>query len=142
MTTGEKQRLFFLLVCQWGIAIQRLGYEATFGEGWRTDEQAEINALGPQGRLTLVKLLTTVPLFARLALTIANNTGSGIRTSLHIDRLAVDVNLFKDGRYIADGSSPEWAEVGKLWESLHELARWGGRWGDGNHLSLEHEGRK
>jgi hypothetical protein len=140
MTRGEQQRLFFLLFCQWGISIHRLGYEATFGEGYRTDEQAEINAMGPEGRASLVTYLRGR--FSVLADKIKNNTGSGIRTSLHGDRLAQDVNLFHHGVYIEDGDSPQWHEVGKLWEQLHPLARWGGRWGDGNHLSLEFEGRK
>lgn len=142
MSRGEQQRLFFSLACQWGLAIQVLGYEATFGEARRTDEQAEINALGPALRNALVVLLRRVPMFEPLAKAIANNTGSGIRNSLHIDGLALDVNLFSAGTYQADGASPAWVAAGKLWESLHPLCRWGGRFGDGNHLSMEFEGRK
>ncbi len=142
MTKSEYQRLFFRLACQWGVELQRLDLEATFGEARRSDEQAEIHALGPANRNALVVLLQRVPLFSRLAAAIANNTGSGISRSLHLDGLALDVNLFSKGVYQADGASPAWVAAGKLWESLHPLCRWGGRWGDGNHISLEYEGRK
>jgi hypothetical protein len=27
--------------------------------------------------------------------------------------------------------------LGEWWEKQHPLARWGGRWGDGNHYSFE-----
>ena len=58
--------------------------------------------------------------------------------SLHKQRLAVDFNLFIDGKYItsADGHR----ELGEFWESLG--GAWGGRFDDGNHYSLEHEGRR
>lgn len=60
--------------------------------------------------------------------------------SNHYVRLAVDLNLFKNGLYQTDTMSH--LPLGEFWESLHELCCWGGRWGDGNHYSLEHEGRE
>lgn len=60
--------------------------------------------------------------------------------SLHPDRLAIDLNLFKDGQYLT--STEAHRELGEWWEQLHPLCRWGGRFNDGNHYSLEHEGRK
>ena len=53
--------------------------------------------------------------------------------SFHSERKAVDVNLFKDGKYLQ--TPDEWREAGELWESLG--GTWGGRWanGDANHLS-------
>lgn len=58
--------------------------------------------------------------------------------SNHKIRLAVDFNLFKDGQYMA--RSEDYAELGAFWESIG--GAWGGRFNDGNHFSLEHEGRK
>jgi len=59
--------------------------------------------------------------------------------SNHYIKLACDLNLFKDGAYLTE--TADHAEFGKYWESLHELCRWGGRFGDGNHYSLIHDGR-
>ena len=89
-----------------------MGYELTFGEAYRSPEEA-----------------------ARLA-----KLGLGIAKSLHTQRLAVDFNLFRDGKYLSSTSAHE--PLGEWWEKQHELCRWGGRFGDGNHYSLEHEGRK
>lgn len=62
--------------------------------------------------------------------------------SLHYSRLAIDLNLFVDGKYIRSGSRPEWKVLGEYWESLHPLCAWGGRFGDANHFSLKHGGRR
>lgn len=59
-------------------------------------------------------------------------------TSLHYDRLAIDLNLFRDGEYLI--STEDHFPLGEFWESMG--GSWGGRFGDGNHYSLEHEGRK
>ena len=62
----------------------------------------------------------------------------GLKTSLHRKRLAVDLNLFKDGRYQRTTKSHE--PLGLYWESIG--GSWGGRFDDGNHYSLEHGGVK
>jgi len=59
-------------------------------------------------------------------------------SSLHKERLAVDFNLFKDGKYLT--RSKDYAPPGEYWESLG--GAWGGRFNDGNHFSPEHGGRK
>lgn len=59
-------------------------------------------------------------------------------SSNHKIRLAVDFNLFKDGQYLS--RSEDYAKLGTFWESIG--GAWGGRFNDGNHFSLEHEGRK
>ncbi len=138
MTLGQKQRLFTRLVALFILECYRRGYELSFGEATRSNEQAEINAMGRSGRARLIDFLR--PVFPELSRTLEDNVGSGIRNSLHEQRLAIDFNLFKEGRYLQ--LTPEWQEMGEYWESLHPLARWGGRFGDGNHISLEHEGRK
>jgi len=58
--------------------------------------------------------------------------------SCHYIRLAQDLNLFKDGRYLTETEDHRFA--GEKWESMG--GSWGGRFQDGNHYSLEHEGRK
>ena len=63
-------------------------------------------------------------------------------SSVHKVRLAIDFNLFFDGEYIADGNHPAYNDLGSYWESLHNLARWGGRFKDANHFSFEHQGFK
>lgn len=61
--------------------------------------------------------------------------------SLHYKRLAIDVNLFVNGRYIRSGTNPAYLELGEYWEGLHALASWGGRFGDANHFSIRHAGK-
>lgn len=65
----------------------------------------------------------------------------GIVRSLHRIRLAGDYGLFTlAGEYLV--RNDEYQELGRYFESLHPLAYWGGRFGDGNHLSVRHQGRK
>ena len=66
-----------------------------------------------------------------------------MRGSLHRKRLAQDLNIFIDGKWISDGSHPAWLEIGERWEKMHSLARWGGhfRHKDSNHFSLHHDGK-
>jgi hypothetical protein len=90
-----------------------LGYGVTFGEAYRTPEQAALNA----------------------------KSGAGISNSLHIDRLAIDLNLFKDGSYITDSEGH--SELGAWWKGLGPRYRWGGDFStrkDYNHYSLSPDG--
>ena len=66
----------------------------------------------------------------------------GMANSLHKVRLAVDLNLFRDGRYLT--STDDYHPLGVFWESLDQKCAWGGRFTkpDGNHFSMEHDGRK
>ena len=52
--------------------------------------------------------------------------------SFHYKRLAIDLNLFKDGNFLIKTSDHE--QFGIFWESIG--GTWGGRWGDGNHYSF------
>jgi hypothetical protein len=63
----------------------------------------------------------------------------GSEHSLHRIRLAVDLNVFRDGVYLTDGS--EYEDLGLFWESIPG-ACWGGRFKDGNHFSFGHGGYK
>ena len=112
MSLSQRQRLFLRLTVEFLDWAHRQGYEFTYGEAYRTPEQAQLNAV----------------------------TGKGIANSLHCNRLALDLNLFINDRY--QTSTEAWKPLGEFWESLHPLCRWGGRFGDGNHLSMEFQGRK
>lgn len=114
MTLREKQSLFMRLLPRLLDYIYEQGYEVTGGELWRTPEQAAINA----------------------------ERGVGTSTSLHLDRLAIDLNLFKDGKFLT--STEAHRQFGEYWESLNPLCCWGGRFSrpDGNHYSITHGGRK
>ena len=87
-----------------------LGYTVTLGEAWRTAQQAALNAA----------------------------VGTGIVHSLHIERLAIDLNFFKSGIWVTDGS--ELQDIGSWWEALGPQHYWGGRFGDGNHFSISPNG--
>lgn len=68
--------------------------------------------------------------------------------SLHFDGLAIDIDLCKpDGTYL--DKTEDHTQFGIYWESLHELAFWGGNGPkedglkhDGNHYSVTMGGRK
>ena len=85
------------------------GYELTYGDAYRSLEEAK-----------------------RLAA-----LGLGIQDSPHRRRLAVDFNLFVDGRYVTDTKDHE--PLGVYWESLDPRCVWGGRFTrrDGNHYELK-----
>jgi len=62
----------------------------------------------------------------------------GSEKSLHRRRLAIDINLFRNGQYLRDTESHR--ELGEWWESIG--GSWGGRFNDGNHYSIEDGGIK
>ena len=113
MSLREKQSLFVRLLATLIGRAGELGYQLTLGEAYRTPEQAALNA----------------------------KAGTGIANSLHTQRLAIDLNLFRDGKFL--DASEDHRELGQWWEEQHELCRWGGRFKrpDGNHYSLTHGGR-
>ncbi len=108
-TLGQRQRRFLPLVAKLIEYAYAQGYELTEGEGYRTPEQAALNA----------------------------QHGSGIANSLHTLRLAVDLQLFKDGTYLTD--SEAYKPLGEFWKTLDPDCAWGGDFKnrpDGNHFSL------
>ena len=114
MSLSQKQQLFTLMVSKLITWAYANNYTLTFGEAYRTPEQAALNA----------------------------KAGKGISNSLHTKRLAIDMNLFIDGVYRI--ASEDYKPLGEYWESLGNGAAWGGRFSkpDGNHFSLSHEGVK
>lgn len=112
MTLREKQSQFVAMVARLITWAYDHNFELTFGEAYRTPEQAALNAA----------------------------KGSGISNSLHTQRLAIDLNLFIRGEY--QQTTEAYRPLGERWEAMG--GSWGGRFSkpDGNHFSLEHEGRK
>lgn len=111
MGLGNKQRKFTLMVAQLIQWAYSNGYELTFGDAYRDP---------------------------RLHGEVGKKIGYSSANSLHKERLAVDFNLFKDGKYLT--STADHKPLGEYWESIG--GAWGGRFNDGNHYSLEHNGRK
>lgn len=68
--------------------------------------------------------------------------GYGHPKSGHKQRLAIDLNLFRDGEFLS--RTEDHRALGEWWEQQHPLARWGGRFPtrDGNHYSFEYQGVK
>lgn len=111
MKLSDKQKIF---TCNIGLLIGYAyanGFKLTFGEVYRTLEQQKIYF----------------------------NTGrSKTMNSRHLDRLAVDFNIFKklpetdamlfsaDSSYLIDLETVR--PLGKYWESLHPDNVWGGDW--------------
>lgn len=138
-TIRQKQSRFARQIPRLLDYAHSLGYAVTLGEVSRSDEQAEINAIGFSGREAVCRLIEHA--FPLLAKKIRNNTGNGIRGSLHELRLAIDLQLFdSSGRWISEVGP--YRALGEYWESLSPDHRWGGRFGDTPHYSIEHEGVK
>lgn len=112
MTLGETQRAFTRTLADLIVFAYDQGFELTIAEAYRTPEQARIMAA----------------------------SGKGIVNSLHVKRLAVDLNLFRGGKWLT--RTEDHAPLGAHWKTLHPLARWGGDFSrpDGNHYSFEWEG--
>lgn len=55
--------------------------------------------------------------------------GYGAANSKHKSRLAIDLNLFKDGKFLQE--TDDHKQLGEWWESIG--GTWGGRFKDGNH---------
>jgi len=100
----EEQEIFTQDVAKLITWIFENGYTCTLGECWRSKEQAEIYAA----------------------------QGKGTVKSLHCSRLAIDLNIFKDGVYSM--FDRDYQPAGEYWELLNVKNRWGGRFRDGNHF--------
>lgn len=136
---GALQRKFTLATAKLIEHIYESGFEATYDEAHRSDEQAAINALTIDQRKR-VALLTKgeFPVFAQA---IAVSTSRGINHSVHRLRLALDLNLFKDGKFLSDAA--DYLPFGAWWKAQNpEIAHWGGDWGDADHFSFEYQGVK
>lgn len=133
MRLGQKQRLFARLYAKLILHAFELGFEVTLGEVVRGEQQAQYNSL----HCRCCKQ-------AQAAHPRAECPGKfraiGIYDTLHRKRLAGDLNLFTNGHYLT--STDAHRPLGEWWETQHELCRWGGRFGDGNHYSIAHAGKR
>jgi len=116
LTLRQKQSIFAALVARLIDKAISLGYEITLGEAKRSPEEA-----------------------ARLA-----KLGVGLKNSLHISQLAIDINLFRDGKYLTTTEAHRM--LGTWWEMQSAgkdyVCHWGGHFGDGNHYSIGHGGKR
>ena len=105
MSLSKQQAEFAADVARLILHINEAGYTCTFGEAWRPAVTAEYYA----------------------------KAGIGTKDSLHLERLAIDLNLFRNGSWLS--STEAHRQFGEYWESLSPLNRWGGRFAkpDGNH---------
>ncbi len=77
----------------------------------------------------------------------SDGDGGHMKGSVHDLKLAADLNLWKDGKYLT--LTEDHAALGAYWKSLHPFCRWGGDFKradgrpkpDGNHYSITHAGR-
>ena len=111
MTLGKKQELFMRLLPRLIDKAHELGFEIRGGDLFR-----DPRLHGEHG----------------------TKKGYGYKSSCHKLKLAIDLNLFKDGKFIS--STKGHRELGEWWEKQYEDCRWGGRFKDGNHYSLTHWG--
>lgn len=110
-TLSQAQYKFSRMVPRLIDKAHEMGFEVTFGDAFR--DPRVFGAVG-------VKM------------------GYGHYKSCHKLRLAIDLNLFKDGEFMQTTSDHK--PLGEWWES--QGGTWGGRFEDGNHYSLEFGGMK
>lgn len=110
-TLGQKQRRFTRMLADLICFAYDNGYELTVGDAYRDPRL--------HGEMGVKK-------------------GYGHASSNHKQRLAMDFNLFKDGKFLT--STEDHRPLGEYWESIG--GSWGGRFNDGNHYSVEHDGVK
>lgn len=106
MKLSELQQLFASDVVKLMLFMESKGFKYTFGETYRTQEQAALYA----------------------------QQGKGIKDSLHCKRLAIDINLFSEnGEFLTEAIDHQ--PFGIYWEKLSPMNRWGGKFKtcDGNH---------
>lgn len=111
MTLGQAQQVFAVMAAKLILKAAELGYRVTLGDAYR-----DPRVFGAQGE----------------------RKGYGESHSLHKIRLAIDLNLFKDGKFLQ--ATEDHQPLGEWWES--QGGTWGGRFNDGNHYSLSWGGMK
>lgn len=132
MTLSDKQKIFTFNIHKLIEFIFSKGFEATLGEVARPQSQIWLNYYGYEiensnGALSLVKKAPT----------------SKTLQSRHYDRLAADLNLFKDGVYLFQNAATRKKEIemclviGEFWLSLNTDNVWGGDWNRNHSIADE-----
>lgn len=99
MKTSEKQAIFTKNIAYLIFYAESIDIKLTFGEAYRTEyQQAEHLRTGK----------------------------SKTMNSNHLKRLAVDFNFFINGKLTYE--KPKLVALGKYWEDLQPLNRWGGNY--------------
>ena len=98
LTLGQNQEIFSLQVIDLLTKAKDLGFGIRLGECLRTPEQQKLYF----------------------------STGkSKTMDSQHLKKLAIDLNLMRDGQL---ATAAQIQELGKWWEALDPANRWGGSW--------------
>ena len=131
MRLGEKQELFATLLPRLLDKAHSLGFKVRIGEVLRFEQQARYNSTHCR-KCKQTKAHRNHPGHKFRSI--------GILNSLHRQKLAVDIVLFRDGKPCWDSES--YRTLADWWVEQHELCRSGIGWGDGGHFSVTHGGRK
>ena len=110
MSLRQRQSQFALAVAHLVLHAAEMGYEVTHGDAYRDP---------------------------RVHGEVGEKKAYGHPSSQHKKRLAIDLNLFKDGKYLPNTDDHE--PLGEWWEKTYgyQGARWGGRFRDGNHYEFK-----
>jgi D-alanyl-D-alanine carboxypeptidase len=98
MSLGQEQEAFVTDVLALIVEARKLGFGVRFGEVYRTAEQQAIYV--KTGR-------------------------SKTMNSMHLQRLAIDLVLVRDG---VIATHEQIKPLGEFWQGLHPKNRWGGSW--------------
>jgi hypothetical protein len=124
-TLREKQSIFLLNAAKLISWAFEQGFELTAGELLRTKDQQTLYFEGK----TLVKIGNITHLAETRQLSKTMN-------SRHLDKLAIDLNLFISGVYTT--KAEYYKPMGDYWKTLHPDNVWGGDWGfDSNHFEMK-----
>ena len=124
MSLREKQSIFLKNAAKLILWAFDNGYELTGGELWRTIDQQYLYFEGYK----LMKLGSNL----KLAKT---NPKSWTMNSKHLNKCAIDLNLFKDGKYLT--SREDFKPLAEYWMKLHPQNISGYNWGkDFNHFQM------
>ena len=105
MTLGELQRKFAKEIPRLIDKAHEMGFECTLGDAYRDP---------------------------RVHGQVGEKVAYGHAKSAHKQRLAIDLNLFRDGVYLTDGE--HYRALGEWWEAQAEENRNGLRFSDANHF--------
>lgn len=98
MTLNDRQHVFAMNLAKLLQHVDSVGLTCSVGEVHRPPETAELYA----------------------------KRGIGIKDSQHCKKLAVDLHLFANGKYLQNKS--DYQPLGEYWKSLHPENEWGGSW--------------
>ena len=135
MRLGEKQEFFMRLLPRLIDKAHELGFEIRGGDLFR-----DPRLHGHVGHNTVAYYATSVYSALKTLFREVGYKGYGYSKSCHKYKLAIDLNLTKGGVLVTTTEGHR--ELGEWWEAQHELCCWGGRFNDGNHYSLSHNGSK